>query len=148
MNKLNEKKEQLLNNYLYEETEKIRDLVRDSNCYNGVFDYLDYQDNDDEFFNIYYSNNVIEAVRAVSYGEYSYYDDFVKLNDLGNLESIDKFKLANLLNNELKYIIDEILQSDYLVSHLINHNNDNTIVDILKSESMDELEEIEEYENL
>lgn len=52
--------------------------------------------NDDEFFEIFFSGKVIEAVRAVSYGEYNYSDNYVKFNGYGNLESFNHFSIDDL----------------------------------------------------
>lgn len=52
--------------------------------------------NDDEFFEIFFNGKVLEAVRAVSYGEYNYSDDYVKFNGYGNLESFNYFKVDDL----------------------------------------------------
>jgi len=59
-------------------------------------------DNDEEFFNIFFGGKVLEAVRAVSYGEYNYCDDYVRFNGYGNLESfnnvMDHIDESELLN--------------------------------------------------
>lgn len=45
--------------------------------------------NDEDFFNTFFDGKVIEAVRAVSFGEYNYSDEYVKFNGYGNLESFN-----------------------------------------------------------
>lgn len=45
--------------------------------------------NDDDFFNTYFENRTLEAVRAVCYGEYKYTDEYVVFNGYGNLESFN-----------------------------------------------------------
>lgn len=53
---------------------QLRDMVVYVNSYDGSLENLEYYENDDDFFNTYFSNNVIEAVRAVSFGDYNYSD--------------------------------------------------------------------------
>jgi len=45
------------------------------------------ESNDDEFFNTYFDDNVINAVRAVCYGNYQYNHKYVRFDGYGNLES-------------------------------------------------------------
>jgi hypothetical protein len=46
-------------------------------------------DNNEEFFNMFFENKVLDAVRAVCFGEYKYSDDYVKFNGYGNLQSFN-----------------------------------------------------------
>ena len=70
--------------------------------------------NDEEFFNMFFEGKVIEAVRAVSYGEYKYSDKYVKFNGYGNLESFNNYEnhidinaIANdILENPERYDIE------------------------------------------
>lgn len=43
--------------------------------------------NDEEFFNVYFGNDVMGALRASQYGEYNYTDEYVKFNGYANLET-------------------------------------------------------------
>ena len=43
--------------------------------------------NDEDFFNTFFPSNVMEVVRAISFGEYKYSDEFVKFDGYANLES-------------------------------------------------------------
>ena len=88
-----------LKNYILE-NEDLLELVRDINSYDGSLDWLDYQENDEEFFDVYY-NNTLEAVRAVCYGDYNYTNEYVKINAYGNLESCGSYELEE----ELKIIL-------------------------------------------
>lgn len=45
------------------------------------------EDNDEDFFNTFYENKPMEAVRATFYGKYRFNDDYVWLNAYGNLDS-------------------------------------------------------------
>lgn len=51
---------------------------------------------DDLFFETYFQDNAIEAVRAWHYGgENNYNDDYIKFNAYGNLETGDAWDVAN-----------------------------------------------------
>ena len=68
LKKLNELKEN-------EEWETLRIINNECAMYNGSTDEINV--NDEEFFNIFFENNVDDAVRAVCFGDYRYNDDFV-----------------------------------------------------------------------
>lgn len=76
--------------------------------------------NDEEFFNTFFSGKVIEAVRAVSYGEFNFSDEFVKFNGYGNLESFNRPEdhvdinaiAADILENPHNYYDIEIEEEE------------------------------------
>jgi len=84
----------------------LMDIVYEINSYNGELDDLKYYENDEMFFEMFFSNTM-EAVRAVSYGEYNYTDKYVKFNAYRNLVSISQSDL----DRELEDSIDEIVES-------------------------------------
>lgn len=55
--------------------------------------------NDEDFFATYFDNDVMGAVRAVSYGSYNYTHTYVKFNGYGNLESFSYFRVDDLCEN-------------------------------------------------
>ena len=88
-------------------------------AHNQMCDNLNYPDdqifsNDEDFFNTFFENRVLEAVRAVAYGDYNYTHDWVKFNGYGNLEStnfpadwIDEPQLIeDIMNNPDDYYIE------------------------------------------
>lgn len=85
--------------------EELKEMLNDCNSYDGYFDDLMYQYNDDEFFDIYFKDKM-EVARAVCYGSYNYTDDYVKFNAYGNLESCDEWKVEE----EIKEAQDEIIE--------------------------------------
>jgi len=68
-------------------------------------------DNDEEFFNVFFENKVLEAVRAVCYGEYNYSDNYVKFNGYGNLESFNYFEVKDLC--ELPQTMAEYIEENF-----------------------------------
>lgn len=98
-----------LKEFLLENFEELETVVREINAWDGSLDHLDYHENEEEFFNTFFEGKVIEAVRAVYYGNYNYNDDFVKFNVYGNLESISKYGYEKELKEEIDYIVEELI---------------------------------------
>ena len=109
--------------------EGLRSIIGDINSYDGSLDWLDYQENDEEFFNIYFENNVNEAVRATQYGDYNYCDDYVIFDTYGNLDTINEWELKELYQNYVEDIAEKIID---LKDETKFYNED--INEILKSE--------------
>jgi len=91
------------------ETEDLMSIVSDINSYDGYFDDIQWWENDEDFFNTYYADDIMGAVRAVCYGEYTFTDEYVKINAYGNLET------TNYIQDELEGYVDDI------VDHLIEN---------------------------
>lgn len=106
--------------------------VGEINGWNNGLDDLDYQENDEEFFNTYFSGNPMNAVRAVYYGEYNYNDDYIRFDGYGNLESASENDVTGKMEESIDDIIDQIMD---------NYNN----ID-LDSDIMDLIEEYDESE--
>lgn len=89
---------------------QLAEMTRDVNSYDGSLENLEVYDNDDEFFNTFFQNNVLEAVRAVSFGDYHYSDDYVKFNGYGNLESMSDYEYNSLLEDYADEIAERYLE--------------------------------------
>lgn len=89
------------------EKEDLMSIISDINSYDGSFDDVQWWENDEDFFNTYYADDIMGAVRAVCYGEYNFTDEYVKINAYGNLET------TNYIQDELEEYVDEIV--DHLV---------------------------------
>ena len=72
--------------------------------------------NDEDFFNLFFEGKPMEAVRAVSYGHYSYADDWVWFNAYGNLESGDYEEHLPLRDGEemAEWYIDNYDEVEYI----------------------------------
>ena len=95
--------------------EEINDMDSDglinlNNLYCEESNYSDdmIYENGEDFFSTFFADNVMEAVRAVSYGEYDYSDNYVKFNGYGNLESMDYITTDDLTSS-----IDESAQTKF-----------------------------------
>ena len=100
-----------IKNYLLNHVDEIGDIIIEINSIDGSLDYLEYYENDEEFFNTYFYNNPTEAVRSAYYGDYNYCDKYVKFDGYGNLKSVDDYGLEK----EYKDYIDDITKS--LIDH-------------------------------
>lgn len=99
-------KEYLLNNM-----ELVKELVKELNFWNGCLDFLDYMENDEDFFEIYYNNRPMEAVRACYYGNYNYMHDYVKIDAYGNLQSCNEWELQAEIRDYIDEIIEELMEN-------------------------------------
>lgn len=86
------------------------ELVCAINSYDGSLDEISYYYNDDDFFAMAFGTNVLDAVRAVCYGDYRYSDDFVKFNGYGNLISANMYELISLYDLYKEDIADKIME--------------------------------------
>lgn len=127
-----EKMEQLKNNITIEE---LKEMLYDCISYDGSFDWLDYQDNDEDFFENYFRTKD-EVARAICYGDYNYTDEYVRINAYGNLESANQYKVEEELEEEKKEIINHYLE--------LYANNNVCPSDKLKAKLYDFYEEDEE----
>ena len=62
--------------------------------------------NEDDFFETFFDGRVIEAVRAISYGDYNYNHNFVMFDGYANLKSFDdptdEIDLSDIANDILE----------------------------------------------
>ena len=65
---------------------------------------------DDEFFEIFFANKPMEAARAASFGNVNWFDDYIKFNGYGNLESMNSYEAINS--------IDESVLIEWLIENL------------------------------
>ena len=100
-----------IKNYLLNHVDEIGDIIIEINSIDGSLDFLEYWNNDEEFFNTFFYNNPTEAVRSAYYGDYNYCDNWVKFDGYGNLVSFNDYDLEK----EYKDYIDDITKS--LIEH-------------------------------
>ena len=100
-----------IKNYLLNHVDEIRDIIIEINSIDNSLNYLEYYENDEEFFNTFFYNNPTEAVRTAYYGDYNYCDKWVKFDGYMNLKSVDDYELEK----EYKDYIDDIIKS--LIEH-------------------------------
>lgn len=99
-------------------------LVQLNNTYCDEQNYPDDQiySNDANFFADYFSDTM-EAVRAVSYGDYNYTHDWVVLNGYGNLVSMDSVGTDDLCES-VDIIAEHVAENFSSYDHLFDIDED------------------------
>ena len=92
--------------YLLNDMDELDYIVKEINAWDSSLDWLEAYENDEEFFDMFFTNNPMEAVRSAHYGNYNYSDAFVRFNGYGNLESFNRWEYEE----ELKDYIDDIME--------------------------------------
>jgi hypothetical protein len=82
------------------------ETMQEINYYDDEIHY-----NDDDFFNTYFENKPLEAVRSAKYGDYNYVDEYVRFNGYGNLESFNTYNL------------DDYILYDEIVDHMVDEED-------------------------
>lgn len=92
--------------YLKDNTDTLRDMVSEVNSYNGELEDYIWYDNDEYFYEDYFSSKD-EVARAVFYGanDYNYNDNYVRFDAYGNLET------TNYIEDDMINGAEEILDA-------------------------------------
>ena len=126
------KKFENIKNYLLGNEKELLNIVQDINSYNGSLDYLNFYENDEDFFNTFFVDNPMEVARATFYGNYKYCDQYVRFNGYGNLESFDEYEAMK----EVKSYIDDIVSN--LLGCWEELDIDDQLVELLEEEEEEE----------
>ena len=103
--------EKKLKEYLLNNIEELRDVVNELNGWNGCLDYLEFFENDEYFFESFYSGmNGLEIARAIYYGDYNYNDDYVRINAYGNLESYTEDEIIEKMKDSIDEIVKNLIE--------------------------------------
>ena len=107
-------KENLVKEYLLENEDVLISVVQELNGWNGCLEYLDFWENDEEFFETYFESK-IEIARAICYGDYNYNDDYVRFNGYGILESFSEYDMIEKLKDDIDEIVENLIEyKDYI----------------------------------
>lgn len=94
--------------------------------------------NDEDFFSTYYSNNIMELVRAISYGDYKFDNEYVIIDNYSNLTTYTE--------DEVIYLIDTNILADWIIN---NSKNDivkqNIDIELLMFKFKDCLRDTDEF---
>ena len=99
-----------IKDYLLNHIDEIGDIIIEINSIDNSLDFLEYWNNDDDFFNTFFYNNPTEAVRSAYYGDYNYCDDYVRFNGYGNLESFNDYDLEKEYKEYINEIVNALLK--------------------------------------
>ena len=96
-----------IKDYLLNHVDEIGGIISEINSIDNSLDYLEYYENNEEFFDTFFYNNPMDAVRSSFYGDYHFCDNWVKFDGYANLKSVNDYELEN----EYRYYIDDITKS-------------------------------------
>lgn len=99
-----------IKDYLLKYPNEIGDIIAEINSIDSSLDFLEYWENDEEFFNTFYYLNPAEAVRSAYYGDYNYCDKYVKFNGYGNLVSFNDYDLEKEYKDYIYEITESLLE--------------------------------------
>lgn len=97
--------------YLLENVDELRQIANEIHSYSGDLEHLQFWENDEEFFEMFFGHNPMEAVRASFYGDYRYADQYVRFDGYGNLESLEEYQIEDELKNNVDEIIDLMIEN-------------------------------------
>jgi len=147
---LNEKLTEALKTYILDNC-NLMEIVYEINSYGGDLEDLKYYSNDEEFFDIFFTEDKMELVRALSFGNYNFSDDYVKFNAYGNLESANSFEINKQLEDSISEIVESLIGlygdvtlDDDIANGLIELIEDDEKISIMTPQQFDEFL-IEEY---
>ena len=112
---LNKKEYDIMKNlrsYLLDDEELLMEVVREINKYNNSLKYLAYYENDEYTINELFPIAHDFAKKCID-GNYSYYDDYFIINNLGYIISYDWNELVSEVKKHIDDIIKE-LKNNYL----------------------------------
>ena len=98
-------------------------IARDMNKYSETLNSFNIWKNNEEFFDLFYKNNILGAIKATFYGKYNFTDKYIKVDNNGNIESIPNFDVKSEVNYWSSNIVNTLLN---------NYNEYKEYVDIPK----------------
>jgi len=84
-----EKSEEAIKDYLNELSDSDLVSLHNQFCQNNNDSDSEIFSNDEDFFETFFDGKVMDAVRAVCFGEYEYLAEWVTFDGYGNLQSFD-----------------------------------------------------------
>ena len=94
----------------FENFSDILAIVFGINAEDMSLEHIGFMYNDEDFFETFYKDDVVEAVRATHFGDYNFMDDFVLINAYGNLDSYNDFEAMNEFIEHKEEIADAIFR--------------------------------------
>ena len=79
--------------------------------------------NDEDFFITFFSDSPMRLAQAICYGDYHYYNEYVRFNGYGNLETFQNMttdQLCELVPTMAEYIAENFYEFEYLFPNYEN----------------------------
>lgn len=90
--------------------EDLMSMTREINSWDGSLEHLNYWENNDDFFETFYYHSVGDLVRALSYGNYHYTDEYVTFDVYGNIVSMSNYEVEDEIQDCATEIIERYLE--------------------------------------
>lgn len=101
-------------------------LLSAYNEYCSENSYEEFLENEEEVFQMFF-RNMTDIIRATQYGEYNLYDEYIKFNGYGNLDSYDSIEVEEEIKTDhtfIEYILDRFDDYDFIDINEILENEE------------------------
>ena len=122
-----------LEELLLRDKDAMLNCVRELNSWNGCLDWLEFYENDEEFFEMFFEDRTMELLRAMKYGNFNFDDDYIKFDGYGNLETYSYREMIEEVESCIEEIVENLIE-----------NRDEIDVRWIDTEIADLLEELDE----
>lgn len=97
--------------YLLENMDELKQVVRELNSWNSCLDYLYVYDFDAEFFEMMYPDNTADAVKAWHFGGNNRWsDEYIRFDGYGNLETLSKYAYEQEFKDNINEIVAKLIE--------------------------------------
>jgi hypothetical protein len=76
-------------------------------------------ENSEENLQLFFNNNILNAIQATQYGNYNYHDKYCRFNGYGNLDSFNHFDVDDLYEL-VETIAEHIEENESEFEHIID----------------------------
>lgn len=113
---MNKKTYKELKEILANNVELVVEIARNLE-FEGIYELKNfaYEENEEEFFNVFFENHPAEVARAIYFGNYNYNDEYIKFNAYNNLVTTNKYELKKEIEKNIDYIIKVVFENKHLI---------------------------------
>ena len=122
-----------LEELLLRDKDAMLNCVRELNSWNDCLDWLEFYENDDDFFEMFFDERSLDMLHAMKYGNFDFDDEYVKFNGYGNLETYSYREMIEEVESCIEEIVENLIE-----------NRDEIDVRWVDTEIADLLEELDE----
>lgn len=109
-----------------ERAERLLEIVRKVNSWDGSLENLDFNYNDEDNLELFFSGRIGEFARSVTYGHYHFRDDYFRFDGNGNIQTFTENEVEKMILDWEEDILNQAI-------HVANNNIDMLmLLDIVK----------------
>lgn len=97
--------------------DELYSALMEANNWVGYLDHLSAYENDEHFFEEFFSHDLEGLVQRVCYGEYRFTDEWVTFDGYGNFKTMTDYEYRELLGDSAEEIMTgyaELVEDGYL----------------------------------